>query len=37
MIVIHLSKIEKPFWLGFAVLELNKLLMKETNYDKLQH
>ena len=27
---------EKPIYLGFAVLELSKLLMHETCYDKLQ-
>ena len=27
---------DKPFYLGFAVLELSKLLMYETYYDKLQ-
>ena len=28
--------IDKPIYLGFAVLELQKLLMYETYYDKLQ-
>ena len=28
---------DKPTYLGFFVLELNKLLMYETYYDKLQH
>ena len=27
---------DKPIYLGFSVLELSKLLMYETNYDKLQ-
>ena len=27
---------DKPIYLGFAILELSKLLMYETNYDKLQ-
>ena len=27
---------DKPVYLGFAVLELSKLLMYETYYDKLQ-
>ena len=27
---------DKPIYLGFSVLELNKLLMYETYYDKLQ-
>ena len=27
---------DKPFYLGFAILELIKLLMYETYYDKLQ-
>ena len=27
---------DKPFYLGFAVLDLSKLLMYETYYDKLQ-
>ena len=27
---------DKPFYLGFSVLELSKLLMYETYYDKLQ-
>ena len=27
---------EKPIYLGFTVLELSKLLMYETYYDKLQ-
>ena len=27
---------DKPNYLGFAVLEMSKLLMYETNYDKLQ-
>ena len=29
-------KMEKPFYLGFAVLELSMLHMYETNYNKLQ-
>ena len=28
--------VDKPFYLGFTVLELSKLLMYETYYDKLQ-
>ena len=40
MIVIHSNKmmffLDKPVYLGFAVLELSKLLMYETYYDKLQ-
>ena len=28
---------DKPIYLGFTVLELSKLLMCETYYDKLQH
>ena len=27
---------DKPIYLGFPVLELSKLLMYETSYDKLQ-
>ena len=27
---------DKPICIGFAVLELNKLLMYETSYDNLQ-
>ena len=27
---------DKPIYLGFAVLELSKLLMNETYYEKLQ-
>ena len=26
---------DKPIYLGFSVLELSKILMYETNYDKL--
>ena len=29
--------LDKPIYLGFSVLELSKLLMYETYYDKLQH
>ena len=29
-------RMEKPIYLGFAILELSKLLMSETHYDKLQ-
>ena len=29
-------KMDKPIYLGFAVIELNKLHMYETYYDKLQ-
>ena len=28
---------DKPIYLGFTALELSKLLMYETFYDKLQH
>ena len=28
--------VDKPIYLGFSVLELSKLLMYETYYDKLQ-
>ena len=40
MIVIHSDKtnffLDKPIYLGFSVLELSKLLLYETYYDKLQ-
>ena len=40
VIVIHSKKnevlMDKPIYLGFSVLELSKLLMYETYYDKLQ-
>ena len=32
----NVVKMEKPIYLGFAILELSKLLMYETYYDKLQ-
>ena len=32
----NVVKMEKPIYLGFCILELSKLLMYETNYDKLQ-
>ena len=30
------AKMEKPIYLGYAVLELSKLIMYETYHDKLQ-
>ena len=32
----NIIKMEKPIYLGFTILELSKLLMYETYYDKLQ-
>ena len=32
----NVVKMEKPIYLGFCILELSKLLMYETYYDKLQ-
>ena len=32
----NVIKMEKPIYLGFSILELSKLLMYETYYDKLQ-
>ena len=32
----NVVKMEKPIFLGFTILELSKLLMYETYYDKLQ-
>ena len=32
----NVVKMEKPIYLGFSILELSKLLMYETYYDKLQ-
>ena len=32
----NIVKMEKPIYLGFCILELSKLLMYETYYDKLQ-
>ena len=32
----NIIKMEKPIYLGFCILELSKLLMYETYYDKLQ-
>ena len=32
----NIVKMEKPIYLGFTILELSKLLMYETYYDKLQ-
>ena len=33
----NVVKMEKPIYLGFSILELSKLLMYETYYDKLQN